>query len=66
MKLLKCSDKDQVLDYKLVYPERQQDIKELQFMRDRNKISITTIYENNDVASGLMLKYASGKELTVG
>ena len=65
MKLLKCSDKDQVLNYNLVYPEKQQDITELQLMRDRNKISIT-IYYNSRVTSGLTLKYASGKEMTVG
>ena len=65
MKLLKCSDKDQVLNYDLVYPERQQDIKDLQLMRNRNTISIT-IDERNEVGSGLMLKYPTGEELIVG
>ena len=64
MKLLKCSDKDQVLNYDLVYPERQQDIKDLQLMRNRNTISI--LINKSSEETGLILKYASGKELIVG
>ena len=65
MKLLKCSDEDQVLNYNLLYPKTQKDINELRFMPGRNRISITT-YKSDNVTCGQVIKYNSGKELIVG
>ena len=74
MKLLKLSPPDQDIQYSLVYPDNEEDIRQLQemlYMKDRNKINmISTVFEYPGPLAGyvkaIQFKYKNGLKKIIG
>ena len=62
LKLLKCSPVKEAANYKVIYPETQEEINELLQMGDRNHIDIQYFNDNERMKTiGLKFKYKNDK-----
>ena len=62
LKLLKLSPAEEAVDYKLVYPDTQEDINELLHIKDRNHFKIAVINKGYTFkVAGIEFKYKNNK-----
>ena len=74
MKLLKLSPPDQDIQYSLVYPDNEEDIRQLQemlYMKDRNEINLrATTFVGYEPLEGyvnaIKFKYKNGLKKIIG